>query len=242
MKIYVVGMGPGSIEQMTQQARDVLNQSDVIIGYDTYIQLLADHFPEKKQLSTGMRREVERCHLLLEEALKGQTVAMVCSGDAGIYGMAGLVYEIAQQYPPIDIEIVAGITAANSGAAVLGAPLMHDFAVISLSDLLTPMEKIEKRLAAAAAADFVLCLYNPSSKKRHDYLQKACDIVLQYQAADTICGLVRNIGRDEEEGQLLTLAELRNKAVDMFTTVYIGNSQTRRIGDRMVTPRGYRNV
>jgi len=172
--------------------------------------------------------------------LQGNIVAMVSSGDAGIYGMAGIIFETAQNYPEIEIEVVPGITAASSGAAVIGAPLTHDFAVISLSDLLTPWEKIESRLAATAQADFVICLYNPSSKKRKDYLEKACDIILRYQSAELPAGIVRNIGRIGEEYRLMTLGELRNTRVDMFTTVFIGNSQTKIINNKMVTPRGYR--
>ncbi|MEG0392963.1 MAG: precorrin-3B C(17)-methyltransferase, partial [Anaerovoracaceae bacterium] len=168
-----------------------------------------------------------------------QIVSMVCSGDAGVYGMAGLVYQVAADYDPIEIEVVPGITAACSGAAILGAPLTHDFAVISLSDLLTPWEKIEKRLACVAEADFAVCLYNPSSKKRHDYLQKACDILLQYKDEDTICGIAMNIGREGERGRILTLRELRTTQVDMFTTVFVGNSLTKNISGKMVTPRGY---
>ena len=167
-------------------------------------------------------------------------MAVVCSGDSGVYGMAGLVYEVAQEYDPIDIEVVPGITAACGGAAVLGAPLTHDFAVVSLSDLLTPWEKIEARLTAAAQADFVLCLYNPASKSRPDYLQRACDILLAAgKSPDTVCGTVRNIGRAGEEAGLLTLGQLRDTQVDMFTTVFVGNSQTKVLGGKMVTPRGY---
>lgn len=176
----------------------------------------------------------------MDEAMKGSTVAMVCSGDAGIYGMAGLLYEMGQGYPEVELEVVPGITAANGGAAVLGAPLMHDFAVISLSDLLTPWEKIEKRIRGAAMADFVICLYNPSSRKRADYLKKACEYILEYQSPDTVCGYVRNIGREGEDAHILTLSELKDTEVDMFTTVYIGNSQTRNVDGKMVTPRGYR--
>ena len=156
--------------------------------------------------------------------------------------MTGLMYELGQKYPEVELRLISGLTAATSGASVLGAPLIHDFAVISLSDLLTPWEKIEKRVSFAAQADFVICLYNPSSKKRHDYLQKACDLVLEYQSPETVCGYVKNIGREGEEGHVLSLKELRDTQVDMFTTVWIGNSQTKNINGRMVTPRGYKNV
>lgn len=240
MKIYVVGLGPGEWNQMTHRAVEALEECDVITGYDVYIDLIRERFQNKKLISTPMKREAERCHLAVEEALKGQTVAMVCSGDAGVYGMAGLMYEIAQQYDPIEIEVVSGITAACSGAAVLGAPLVHDFAVISLSDLLTPWELIEKRIDCAAAADFVMCLYNPSSKKRQDYLKKACEIVLKHRDAGIMCGYVRNIGREGESGTVLTLDDLKDTQVDMFTTVFIGNSQTKEINGKLVTPRGYR--
>lgn len=242
MKIYVVGLGPGGLNQMTGRAAEVLEESQVIAGYDVYIDLIREAYSHKELLSTPMKKEVDRCHLALSEAVKGQTVSMVCSGDAGVYGMAGLMYEVAQEYEPVEIEVVPGITAACSGAAVLGAPLIHDFAVISLSDLLTPWERIEKRLDCAADADFVICLYNPSSKKRHDYLQKACDIILKHREPGTVAGYVKNIGREGEAGTVLTLAELRDTQVDMFTTVYIGNSMTKNIGGKMVTPRGYRGV
>ncbi|MDF2654233.1 MAG: cobJ [Bacillota bacterium] len=240
MKIYVVGLGPGEWNQMTQKALGALEECDVITGYEVYVDLVRERFQHKKLLSTPMKKEAERCHMAIEEALKGQTVAMVCSGDAGVYGMAGLMYEVAQQYDPVEIEVIAGITAACSGAAVLGAPLIHDFTVISLSDLLTPWERIEKRIECAAMADFVICLYNPSSHKRKDYLQKACDIILKHRTNDNLCGYVRNIGREGESATLLTLSELRDAQVDMFTTVFIGNSQTKEISGKMVTPRGYR--
>lgn len=241
-KIYVTGLGPGAGAQMTVQARQVLAHCPVIVGYTVYIDLIREEFPEKIYLTTPMRQEAERCRMAFAEAEKGADVAMVCSGDAGVYGMAGLLYEIGEDYPEVEVEVVPGITAAIGGAAVLGAPLMHDFAVISLSDLLTPWEKIEKRLRAASMADFVICLYNPSSRKRKDYLQKACDIMMESKSPDTVCGIVRNIGRKEEESCLLSLQELRDTEVDMFTTVYIGNEQTKQINGKMVTPRGYRNV
>ena len=160
-------------------------------------------------------------------------------GDSGIYGMAGLVYEIAADYPPVAIEVLPGITAASSGAAILGAPLIHDFAVISLSDLLTPWEKIEKRLKCAAEADLGIVLYNPSSRKRADYLERACDILLTILPESRICGTAGNIGREGEETHIYTLGELRHVSVDMFTTVFIGNADTTVINGKMVTPRGY---
>lgn len=238
--VYVVGLGPGAGEQMTVRAEKILEACPVILGYTVYIDLVREQYPEKKFLSTPMKQEVKRCQMAFEEAVKGQDVAMVCSGDAGVYGMAGLIFEIGKEYPSIQIEVVPGITAASGGAAVLGAPLMHDFAVISLSDLLTPWETIEKRLHAAGMADFVICLYNPSSKKRADYLQKSCDILLQYRDVGNICGYVKNIGREGETYQILSLKELRDTKVDMFTTVFIGNSRTMELNGRMVTPRGYK--
>ena len=214
----------------------------MIIGYTVYIDLIRDEYPGKIFLSTPMRKEADRCRMAFEEAAKGQDVAMVCSGDAGIYGMAGLICEIGRDYPQIGIEIVPGITAASGGAAVLGAPLMHDFAVISLSDLLTPWEKIAQRLQAAAEADFVICLYNPSSRKRADYLERACRMILEYRAPETVCGIVRNIGREGESYEILSLERLKDTPVDMFTTVFIGNSNTMELNGRMVTPRGYKDV
>ena len=239
-KVYVVGLGPGGIEQMTARARETLANCDVIAGYHVYLDLIRDEYKDKEFLTTGMRKEVDRCQMAIAEAMKGKTVAMVSSGDAGVYGMAGIMYQVAAEHPELEIEVVPGITAACSGAAVLGAPLISDFALISLSDLLTPWEKIEKRLDCASKADFVVCLYNPSSFKRHDYLQKACDIMLKNQRADVPAGIVRNIGREGEEYELTTLADLRDKQVDMFSTVIIGNSQTEVINKKMVTPRGYK--
>ena len=241
-RIYVTGLGPGAADQMTIRAKKVLEKCPVIIGYTVYIDLIREEFPDKIFLSTPMRREADRCRMAFAEAQKGQDVAMVCSGDAGIYGMAGLICEIGKDYPDVGIEIVPGITAASGGAAVLGAPLMHDFAVISLSDLLTPWEKIEKRIRAAAEADFVICIYNPSSKKRADYLRKACGMILEYRKPETVCGIVRNIGRDGESYEILPLERLQDTQADMFTTVFIGNSNTMELNGRMVTPRGYKDV
>ncbi len=239
-KIYVVGIGPGAYDQMTGKAISALQESDVIIGYTVYVDLVKDHFADKEFLTTPMKKEVDRCVLAFEEAKKGKTVSMICSGDAGVYGMAGLMYEVGEDYPDVELEILPGVTAATGGAAVLGAPLIHDFCLISLSDLLTPWEKIEARLLGASQADFVICLYNPSSRKRHDYLKKACDLMMRYKAPETVCGIVANIAREGEMSQVMTLKELRDTQVDMFTTVFIGNSQTKEINGKMVTPRGYR--
>ena len=239
-KIYVVGIGPGAYDQMTGRAIRALNESDVIIGYTVYVDLVKEYFAGKEFMTTPMKKEVDRCVLAFDEAKKGKTVSMICSGDAGVYGMAGLMYEVGENYPDVELTIIPGVTAATGGAAVLGAPLIHDFCLISLSDLLTPWETIEKRLHAAGMADFVICLYNPSSKKRADYLQKACDILLQYRDVGNICGYVKNIGREGETYQILSLKELRDTKVDMFTTVFIGNSRTMELNGRMVTPRGYK--
>ena len=231
MKIYVVGIGAGSADGMTFEARNVLEKADVIVGYTVYAELVKKLFPEKEYFVSAMKQEAERCRKAVEMAADGRNVAVVCSGDAGVYGMASLVYEIAADYENVEVSVVAGVSAMLSGGALVGAPLGHDFAVISLSDLLTPWEKIEKRLECASAADFAICLYNPSSKKRHDYLMRACDIMLKHK-----------IGRDGEEYAIMSLAELRNYSADMFTTVFIGNSMTKNIGGKMVTPRGYKNV
>ena len=239
-KVYVIGMGPGAYEQMTLKAVRTLEKCDVIVGYTVYIELLKEYFPDKRYLTTSMRQEAARCRMAFEEAAKGAVTAMVCSGDAGIYGMAGLMYEIGEEYPEVAIEVIPGVTAALGGSAVLGAAVGHDVSLISLSDLLTPWETIEKRLHAAGMADFVICLYNPSSKKRADYLQKACDILLQYRDVGNICGYVKNIGREGESYRILSLKELRDTKVDMFTTVFIGNSRTMELNGRMVTPRGYK--
>jgi precorrin-3B C17-methyltransferase len=239
-KLYVVGLGPGQASQMTAQARAALEDADVLCGYTVYTDLVAPLYPDKPVLTTPMRKETERCRMALEHAAQGETVAMVCSGDAGVYGMACLILDLAPEYPPVDIEIVPGVTAALSGAAVLGAPLSHDFCILSLSDLLTPWELIEKRLRAAAMGDFCLAVYNPASHKRADYLQKACDILMEEKSPDTVCGYVRNIGREGQEFEILTLKELRDTKLDMFCTVFVGNSNTRVVNGRMVTPRGYK--
>ena len=238
--LYVVGMGPGEKKQMTGQALEVMGRCQVIAGYTVYVDLVRGLFPQKEFLTTAMTREEERCRKAFECCMERKNTAMICSGDAGVYGMAGLILELAQQYPGVRVRIVPGITAACAGAAVLGAPLMHDFAVISLSDRLTPLEDIWNRVEAAAKSDFVICLYNPASKGRPDFFRQACTRILKYRKGDTVCGLAVNIGRGGEETEVLTLEKLKDRRVDMFTTVYIGNSHSMQIGSYMVTPRGYR--
>lgn len=240
-KLYVVGIGAGNYDGMTVGAVKALEQADVIVGYTVYCDLVKPHFPDKEYIATPMMKEIERCRLALEQAADGRMTAMICSGDAGIYGMVSPVLELAEKYG-VEVEVVAGVTAASSGAALLGSPLTCDFTVISLSDLLTPMDVIEKRIECAAMSDICVVLYNPSSKKRADHLKKCCDILLKYRSADTICGIAQNIGRDGEKTKLLTLGELSDYPADMFTTIFIGNSLTKIIGGKMVTPRGYRNV
>lgn len=240
-RIYLVGLGPGEVSQMTGQALAALEDADVLCGYPVYVDLVKDRFPEKQTYTTPMRQELERCRWAIETARSGKTVAFLCSGDAGVYGMAGPLLQLAEGVEAVEIEVVPGVTAALSGAAVLGAPLMHDFCVISLSDLLTPWETIEKRLRCAAQGDFSLVLYNPGSKKRTEHLRRACDILLEDKDPATLCGWVRNIGREGTDHALLTLEQLRDFQADMFTTVFIGNRTTKAIDGRMVTPRGYEN-
>ena len=234
-------MGPGSYDQMTIRAAQALQEAQVIAGYSVYVDLVKPHFPDKEYLVTPMRKEADRCRMAIDAACAGKSVAMISSGDAGVYGMAGLIYELAQGRD-LQIEVIPGVTAALSGGAVLGAPLTHDFAVISLSDLLTPWKKIEARLDMAARADFSIVLYNPSSMKRADYLRRAVEILLRHKAPETVCGAVRNIGRAGEAYELMSLKELADYQADMFTTVFIGNSQTRNLSGKMVTPRGYKDV
>ena len=238
-KIYVVGMGPGKEELMTETAIQVLETADAIVGYTVYVELLGERFSGKEFYTTPMRKETERCELCFTLAESGKKVALICSGDAGIYGLASLMYEVGKAYPDIEVEVIPGITAASSGAAVLGAPLNHDFCVISLSDLLTPWEVIERRLLAAAEGDFAIALYNPSSHKRKDYLKRACDILLRVIEEDRACGYVEKIGRDGQTAETCTLKELRETSVNMFTTVFIGNAGSEIINGKLVTKRGY---
>jgi precorrin-3B C17-methyltransferase len=239
--IFVVGLGPGGRDEMTPRALLALDRCDIIIGYSVYAEMAGRIFPGKDVRAFPMRQEIERCRAAIEIALSGNTVGVVSGGDPGVYGMAGVMLEAAESSGgDVDIEIVPGITACCSAASVVGAPIANDFAVISLSDLLTPWETIERRIELASEGDFVICIYNPSSRKRAGYLSRACDIALRTKSAETPAAWVRMAGRDGEESRVLTLGELRGEHLDMFCTAFIGNSLTRAWGGRMVTPRGYR--
>ena len=245
--IYIIGMGPGDRNMMTDEAFSAMKKSDVIVGYTVYVDLVKEYFEDKEFFTTPMRQEIERCRACFDFANEGKNVAFICSGDAGVYGMAAPMYELLPEYVNTNsdftednIIVIPGVTAAISGAAVLGAPINHDFCVISLSDLLTPWEVIEKRLRAAIMGDFAIVIYNPSSKKRHDYLQRACEIMLDAGADNKrACGYVENIGREGTNSKVLTLDELKYASVNMFTTVFIGNSKSEIIKGKLVTKRGY---
>jgi precorrin-3B C17-methyltransferase len=239
-KIYVVGLGPGGIEDMTPRARKAIEDSDLIIGYSTYVRLVQDYFPGKQFINSGMKREVERCRLVLEKAQEGNSVALISSGDSGIYGMAGIMLEVAAKSgSDIPVEVIPGITAASAAAAILGAPIMHDFAVISLSDLLTPWELILRRIECAAQGDFVICIYNPKSKTRTDYIDIARDVIMKHRPGSTPVGIVRNAGRPDQNYSISTLEDMLQHEIDMFTVVIIGNSKTYIDGGKIITPRGY---
>lgn len=240
--LFVIGIGPGGRSHLTQRAVEALAASEVVVGYTLYIDLLRDLLAGKEVVSTGMTREVERCRAAVDLALQGRTVAVVSTGDPGVYGMAGLVLELLAEADPeghVGVEIVPGVSAVHAAASRLGAPLMTDFAVISLSDLLTPWEAIRKRLEAAASADFVVALYNPRSRKRVRHLEEACEILRRHRSADTPAGVVRNALRRGEEVLLTTLALVPTVPVDMMSVVLVGNTTTRRLGGWIVTPRGY---
>ncbi|MBR4174061.1 MAG: precorrin-3B C(17)-methyltransferase [Lachnospiraceae bacterium] len=264
--IYVVGIGPGNHEDMTIRADECLRNVQVIAGYDLYVDLIKDRYPGKEYITTGMRQEIDRCRMALEEAAKGRSVALVCSGDSQVYGMASLIFELLSEGADketspagevlkslkagtgspdvksgadVEVEVIPGITAALGGSAILGAVVNHDFCTISLSDYLTPRELIRKRLECAAISDMVIVLYNPGSRLRTDALKEACEILMEKTGGDRLCGVVRNIGREGEEYRIMTLSELKEYRADMYTTVFIGNSQSRVVNGRLITPRGY---
>jgi precorrin-3B C17-methyltransferase len=238
--LIVVGIGPGGLEHMTPAARTAIETADVILGYRTYLELIADLAPGTPREGHGMRQEVEWANRALDLAVGGQRVALVSSGDAGVYGMAGLAYDVARERAvEVKIEIVPGMSALNAAAALLGAPLMTDFAVISLSDHLTPLDLILRRVEAAARADFVLCLYNPKGRRRIEPFVAACTILLAERGTDTPVGLVRAATREGQQVRVLTLADLPAAEVDMLTLVVVGSSQTYLHEGWMITPRGY---
>ncbi len=238
----MVGMGPGNWEQMTLRARQVLAEAQVVTGYKTYVELIRGLLtnPEQKVVVSGMTQEVDRCHEVAELAGQGLSVALVSSGDAGIYGMAGIMLEVlAQEGMDVPVEIVPGVSASAAAAACLGAPLMHDFVTVSLSDLLTPWELIRKRVRLAAEGDFVLAVYNPKSRQRVSQIEEVRQILLEFRSPDTPVGIVRNALREGQEVCISNLADFTREKIDMLTTVIIGNSQTKVLGSRIVTPRGY---
>ncbi|EAD6807455.1 precorrin-3B C(17)-methyltransferase [Listeria monocytogenes] len=238
--IYVIGIGPGDKRLMTGEALQAIEDAEVIVGYVTYIKLIKELIKDKEVVKTGMRREIDRCQEAVDIALTGKKVAVVSSGDAGIYGMAGLVLELAEKSDPdIEVKVIPGITASIGAAAVLGAPIMHDFCHISLSDLMTPWEVIEKRLTHAAMADFVVCFYNPRSKGRANHLANAFQKMMEYKSGDTVVGIVKDVGRKEERKIITTMRDIDYELVDMTTMVIVGNKETYVKNGKMITPRGY---
>ncbi len=241
-KLYAVGFGPGGYDHMTAKAIRVIEEADIVTGYTTYVEMIRKYFPDKKFLATPMKKEIDRCAMAVDLAAEGNVVAMISSGDSGIYGMAGILLEVANEKEAnVEIETVPGVTAASAAASVLGAPLMHDFTIISLSDLMTPLSLIMKRVECAGQGDFIVCLYNPKSKKRVDYVEKAADILMKYRDPDTPAGIVRNAGRDDESSLITTLKELKDAPIDMFSIVIIGNSNTYVRDGKIITPRGYQD-
>ncbi|RDY25788.1 precorrin-3B C(17)-methyltransferase [Romboutsia weinsteinii] len=238
--IYVVGIGPGSKEMMTLEAIKAMEDADVIVGYKTYINLITEFIQDKEVVQNGMRQEIDRCKQAVEIAKTGKKVAVISSGDAGIYGMAGLILELTtKEEQEVSVKVIPGVTTSIGAAAILGAPIMHDFCHISLSDLLTPWEVIEKRLKLAADADFVICLYNPRSKGRSEHLARAFEIMGEFKGGNTPVGIVKDVGREKEEKFVCTFDTMDFERVDMTTMVVIGNKSTFIHDDLMITPRGY---
>lgn len=238
-KIYVVGIGPGKKADMTFKAYEKMKNSDIIVGYKTYTDLIKEYFPNTEIRSSSMMKEVDRCLEVLDLAKVGKNVALISSGDAGIYGMAGIMYEIINENDNIEVEVIAGITATNAAAAIVGAPIMHDYVTISLSNLLTDWELIKKRLELAAQGDFIVSLYNPKSKGRTTQIAEAQKIMLKYKSKDTPVAIVRNAGRENEEYEITTLENMLDFEINMLTIVLIGNSNTYVKNGKIITPRGY---
>lgn len=238
-KIYVVGIGPGKKADMTFRAYEAMEKSDIIIGYKTYMDLIKEYYPGKEMKNSQMTKEVDRCIDVLKLAKEGKNVALISSGDAGVYGMAGIMLEIADG--EVEVEIIPGVTATNAAAAIVGAPVMHDYVTISLSNLLTDWELIKKRLELAAQGDFVVSIYNPKSRGRVTQIEEAREIMLKYKPKTTPVAIVRNAGREDEEHVVTTLDEMLNHEINMLTIVIIGNANTFIKDGKMITPRGYSN-
>ena len=236
-KIYVVGIGPWKKADMTFKAYEAMEKSDIIVGYKTYTDLVKEYFPETEIKSSSMMKEVDRCIEVLELAKSGKNVALISSGDAGVYGMAGIMLEIAND--EIEVEVIPGVTATNAAAAITGAPVMHDYVTISLSNLLTDWELIKKRLELAAQGDFVVSIYNPKSRGRVTQIEEAQKIMLKYKPKTTPVAIVRNARRENEEYVVTTLEEMTKHEIDMLTIVIIGNSNTYVKNGKIITPRGY---
>jgi cobalt-factor III methyltransferase len=243
-KLLIVGVGPGSLAHMTKRALDAIAESEIIIGYTTYVKLVEELIQDQEIISTGMTEEVSRAQEAVRQAEMGKKVAVISSGDAGVYGMAGLIYEVLMEKgwveeEGVEVEVIPGISAINSCAALLGAPIMHDACTISLSDHLTPWEIIEKRVVAAAAADFVIALYNPKSGRRTRQIEEAQRILLQYRSPETPVGIVKSAYREREHVVLTTLTNMLEHEIGMLTTVIIGNSSSVFYDGKIITPRGY---
>ncbi|MBR0080957.1 MAG: precorrin-3B C(17)-methyltransferase [Synergistaceae bacterium] len=238
--IYVIGIGSGDLNTITPEAMEILKNCDALVGYKKYVDLVEKFLPPKIVYTSGMSQEISRCEFALTLSREyHKNVALISSGDSGVYGMAGLMLEVAKD-TDVKIKIIPGITAANSAAAILGAPLMNDYVVLSLSDLMTDWKIIEKRLTAACEGDFVICIYNPASTQRPKHFKKACKIMLKYKSPETPCGYVRNIGREGEEYEIMTLKKIKNcKKIDMLCTVIIGNSKSYILNGKIITSRGY---
>ena len=242
-KISVVGIGPGSLDDMTYRARRTIEEATTVVGYKRYIELIRELVDGKKVLDTGMTQEVDRCRAALKAASEGETVVVISSGDAGIYGMAGLVLELLVKMDEAEKPefggVIPGVSAMSAAAGLLGAPIMHDFVVISLSDLLTPWEIIQERAELAAQGDFVTALYNPRSNKRVGQIKAVQEIFLRHRAPETPVGIVTSASRANEATLISTLGDFTKEDINMFSIVIIGNSKTRQVGDWMITPRGY---
>ena len=237
-KLYVVGLGPGGMEHMTFKAVKVIKSCRVVVGYTYYVDLVDELLDREKQqiISTGMRGEIERCELAIKSVQDGKDTCIISTGDAGLYGMAGPILELEED---IEVEVVPGVSSCFSAASVLGAPIMHDLATISLSDLLTPWEVIEKRIDTASSGDFVISIYNPRSKGRPEQIVRAVEIMLKYKSPDTPVGIVKHSGRDGQEMRITTLSEIDYEFIDMMTMVIVGNRKTYVKNGKMITPRGY---